>query len=137
MICKEGTEDSVVGNVALAKACRAAGRDAAVLFTGEALAAISRGPFAWSRLFAGRDTRMAISKNAQAQGLPLGAERDSRWTDIRRFLRETAGDGVPLLACPIWSGLLGMEDAPEGLRQISNEELVEALSSAGVVVGSY
>lgn len=137
LICREGTEDSVAGNVALAKALRESGRDAAVLFTGEALAAISRGPFAWSPLFANREARINISKNAQAQGLPLASERDPRWTDVRRLLRETAADGIDLLACPIWTELLGLDAAPQGLRKISRQELADALTSARVVIGGY
>ena len=136
-ICREATEDSVVGDIALAKACREAGREVAVLFTGEALAAVRGGPFAWSRLFAGRDARITIARNASAQKLPLAAERDARWTDIRRFIREGAGAGIPLWACPIWSELLGIEEAPEGLRQIGKAELVEALTSTSTIVGGY
>ncbi len=137
LICREGTEDSVAGNVALAKALRENGQETAVLFTGEALAALSRGPFAWSPLFASREARITVSKNAQAQGLPLASERDPRWTDVRRLLREMANDGVALLACPIWMDLLGLQDAPQGLRQISRQELVEILGSTRVVIGGY
>ena len=136
-ICKDGTEDAVLGNVALAKACQEAGRNTAVIFTSEALAAVSGGAFAWSRIFAGRDARITISKNAQAQGLPLAAERDSRWTDVRRFIRESASAGLSLWACPVWSVLLGIEEAPAGLSQISKANLVEALTSAKTVVGGY
>jgi len=137
LICRQGTEDSVTGNVALAKALRESGQEAAVLFTGEALAALSRGPFVWSPLFANREARITISRNAQANGLPLASERDPRWTDVRRLLSETANDGVALLACPIWMDLLGLESAPHGLRKITRQELVEILGSARAVIGGY
>lgn len=136
-ICRQGTEDTVVGNVALARVWRESGREAAVLFTGEALAALSAGPVQWSPLFQSRPARMTISRNAERLGLPLADPRDGRWTDVRRLLRETASAGVPLWACPIWSALLGIESPPEGLTAISRERLLEELAASDMVVGGY
>lgn len=135
-ICRQGTEDAVVGNVALAKAWREGGQEAAVLFTGKALAALTSGPVQWSPLFQGRAARMTISHNAESMGLPLADPRDGRWTDVRRLLKEAASMGVPLWACPIWSKLLGIQAPPEGLEAISRERLLEELA-ARTVVGGY
>src|SRR3990172_11019133 len=108
-ICREATEDSVIGNVGMAMQAKAAGRESAVLFTEEALAALAGQAFHWSPLFSSRPARIAISRNATALGLPVAAERDDRWTDLRRLLEAAREAGVRLLACPVWSQILDVD----------------------------
>ena len=135
-ICREATEDSVIGNVGMAMQAKAKGRESAVLFTGEALAALAGQAFHWSPLFASRPARIAISRNATALGLPVAAERDARWTDLGRLLQAARDAGVRLLACPVWSQILGVDGRlPDAIERPTTDEVLAALESAKVVGG--
>lgn len=139
LICRSAQEDSVIGNVALAMEARKAGREAAVVFTGEALAALIGESFGWSPLLQNRDARMTISRNAQAAGIPASSTKDARWTDIPRLLEGASQSGVRLVACPIWSQLLGVDgQVPAALlEKTDTPALLTLLSEAKTVVGGY
>ena len=81
-ICRDAQENSVIGNVGLAMEAQKAGSDVAVVFTGEALAALAARAFGWSPVFTGRAARTTISRNATAMGIPVAHSRDNRWTDL-------------------------------------------------------
>ena len=135
-ICREATEDSVIGNVGMALQAKAAGRESAVLFTEEALAALAGQAFHWSPLFSSRPARIAISRNATALGLPVAAERDDRWTDLRRLLEAAREAGVRLLACPLWSQILSVDGRlPDTIERPATEEVLAVIESAKVVGG--
>ena len=135
-ICRDATENSLIGNVGMAMRTQARGRQTAVLFTEEALAALAGEAFHWSPLFAGRPARIAISRNATALGLPVAAERDDRWTDLRRLLEAAREAGVRLLACPVWSQILDVDGRlPDVIERPAQDELLAALESAQVIGG--
>jgi peroxiredoxin family protein len=135
-ICREATEDSVIGNVGMAMQAKASGRESAVLFTEEALAALAGQAFHWSPLFASRPARITISRNATALGLPVAAERDDRWTDLRRLLEAAREAGVRLLACPLWSQILSVDGRlPDTIERPATDEVLAAIESAKVVGG--
>jgi len=135
-ICREATEDSVIGNVGMALQAKASGRESAVLFTEEALAALAGQAFHWSPLFSSRPARITISRNATAMGLPVAAERDDRWTDLRRLLEAAREAGVRLLACPLWSQILSVDGRlPDAIERPTTDEVLAALESAKVVGG--
>ncbi len=139
LICRDALEDSVLGNLALARAVAAQGEQATVIFAGAALDALADGTFEWSGNFRGRDVRSAIIAQAEEQGLPLGnKERDPRWSDVRSLVRSMAEEpGIRLVACPLWTRLLGIEGEPEYLERITDGQLIELINDADAVVGSY
>ena len=135
-ICRDATENSLIGNVGMAMRTQARGRQTAVLFTEEALAALAGEAFHWSPLFAARPARITISRNATALGLPVAAERDDRWTDLRRLLEAAREAGVRLLACPVWSQILDLDGRlPDVIERPAEDELLAALESAKVIGG--
>jgi hypothetical protein len=139
MICRDALEDSVLGNLALARAVVRDGGAAAVVFAGEALAALHTGTFQWSRNFKTRDARIAIVAAAEQAGLALGHEElDHRWSDVRAFVRATGAESnLRLIACPLWSRLLNLDAALEHLERIDEGQLVDLLRQADAIVGGY
>lgn len=141
LICREAVEDSVLGNLALARVIARRGREAVVLFAGEALAALDTGTFRWSENFKTREARAGIIAAAEAAGLPLGhRELDRRWSDVRALVRDVSGESnLRLVACPLWSRLLELEpgDRLEHLERIDEGELVDLLEKADCIVGGY
>lgn len=139
LICRDALEDSVLGNLALARAVAAQGEQATVIFTGAALDALADGTFEWSSNFRGRIARQAIIARAEEQDLGLAdGDRDPRWSDVRGFVRSLADEpGIRLVACPLWTHFLGIEGEPEYLERITNKQLIELINDADAVVGSY
>ena len=91
LICRDALEDAVLGNIALARAMAQRGDEVALVFTGEALAALDKGTFRWSPNFKTRDARSAVIAAAEAFGLPLAhGDLDSRWSDVRGLVRSMA-----------------------------------------------
>src|SRR6184192_1046166 len=79
LICRDALEDSVLGNLAVARAIGQNSGQATVLFTGEALAALDTGTFAWSQNFKTREARSTVIRGADAAGFPLAdKEREAR-----------------------------------------------------------
>jgi len=139
LICRDALEDSVLGNLAVARAVARSGGQAVVLLTGEALAAFDTGTFQWSPNFKTRDARTALIARAEEAGLPLAhRELDRRWSDVRALVRSAAEEpNLRLVACPVWSRLLGLDEAPDSLEPLDEAALVELLASADAVVGGY
>lgn len=136
-ICRDAIENSVIANVAMALEAKRRGKDAAVLFTEEALAGLSGRSFTWSRLFLDRPSRITISRGAAELGLPIASERDDRWTDLLRLLSHAQQAGVRLLACPIWSQILHVDgNLPDAIERVDTDEMMAALDTAKVI-GSY
>jgi hypothetical protein len=139
LICRDALEDSVLGNLSLARAVARRGGEAILVFVGEALAALDRGTFRWSPNFKTRDVRGGIISEAEAAGLPLGhKELDSRWSDVRSLVRAMAEEsGIRLVACPLWSRYLDLDPGLDHLERIEEDQLVELLRDAETVVGGY
>ena len=139
LICRDALEDSVLGNLSLARSVARRGGEAILLFAGEALAALDRGTFRWSPNFKTRDARSGIIREAEAAGLPLGhRELDPRWSDIRSLVRTMADEpNIRLVACPFWSRYLDLDAALDHLERIEEDQLLELLREAETVVGGY
>jgi hypothetical protein len=149
LICRDALEDAVLGNLALARAMARRGDEAVMVFAGEALAALDTGTFTWSPNFKTREARSAIIAGAEACGFPLAhKDLDARWSDVRALVRSmTAEQNIRLVACPLWSRLLGLESPglqPTGLEsgldhleRIDEEQLVDLLKQADTIVGGY
>ncbi len=136
-ICRDAVENSVIANIGVALEAKRRGSDVAVLFTEEALAGLNGRGFTGSRLFMDRPSRITISRGATELGLPIASERDARWTDLPRLLAHAHEAGVRLLACPIWSQILGLDgDLPDVIERVDTDELMTALETAKVI-GSY
>jgi hypothetical protein len=107
LICREALEDSVLGNIALARAVVRQGGQAVVLFK-EAGLPLGHGELdrRWS------DVRSLVRS--------MATEPDLR-----------------LIACPLWSRFLSLGKEPDYLERIDEVELVELLSKADSIVGGY
>ena len=138
LICRDALENSVIANIALALDVRGRGRKAGVLFTEEALAALAGESFGWSPLFRPRPARIAISRGAKSVGIPVAAEHDDRWTDLRALLIAGREAGVELFACPIWSRILDVRDSlPPEVSILDSVEEMESLMSERRVIGGF
>jgi peroxiredoxin family protein len=139
LICRDALEDSVLGNLALARLVARRGGEAVVVFVGEALKALDTGTFRWSQNFKTRDARIEIIAAAEEAGLALGhRELDHRWSDVRSLVRSAVEQpGVRLVACPLWGSLLGLSEELDFLERIDDAQLVELLESADSIVGGY
>ena len=136
LIVRDALASSLVGTLLAARDARESGREVAVLLTGEALAAVARGSFAWPRELAGQTMRLGLADRGKALGLPLLTKGEGRQLDPKALLAETGAAGVALYACPIWSALLALETPPSGLTAIDRPELTRLLTNSGRVVGS-
>ena len=139
LICREAIEDSVLGNLALARAIGRGGSDVCVVFTGDALKALDSGTFTWSDNFKTREAQASVIAAAEKMNLPFGhRELDNRWSDVRALVESMSDEpGVRLIACPLWSELLGLGERLEYLERIDENKLVDLLQNADTVVGGY
>ncbi len=137
LIVRDALASSLIGNMATAIGARQAGKDVAVLFTGEALAAMARGSFAWPRELAGQGMRLTLAANGAAAGLPVAGRGEGRIVDAKAMVSRAQDAGVVLYACPTWAPLLGLADPlPGGLRGLESAAAIELLTSAKTVVGT-
>ncbi len=136
-ICRDGLENSVIGNVAMAVEAAKAGSAASVLFTEEALAALCGGSLDWSRALRDRDSRISVSRVATKMGFALASTKDDRWTDIWQFLRAAAQKGVKLYACALWAPFLGLSAFPDPIKPITMGDMLAMLRGAGKVIGGF
>lgn len=138
LICRDARADSLITNLALALELKAGGSDVAVLFTGESLCAFTGEVWHWPPHLAGRPARVAIAGGATAAGLELNAAFDKRWLDLEKLIQQAADAGVRLVACPLWTGLLGLGDAlPPFLARPAMAQLLDDLRSAHQVIGGF
>jgi peroxiredoxin family protein len=139
LICRDGLEDAVLGNIALARAMARRGDEVGLVFTGEALAALDKGTFRWSPNFQTRDARSAVIAAAEAWELPLAhKELDARWSDVRSLVRSMGDEeNLRLLACPLWSRFLDLDPELDYLDRIDEGQLIDLIKNADTVVGGY
>ena len=137
-ICRDALENSVIGNVAMAIEAKKAGKDVGILFTQEALASLAGESFRWSPLFQGRDARIKIIRNATDMGFEVASLKDKRWTDLPRLLKTAKEAGISLMACPIWSRLLGVDGKlPLEVTAIDNATMLKELHEAKTIIGGF
>ncbi len=137
LILRDALASSLIGGLVTALNARQAGREVAVLFTQEALAAIARGSFEWPRELAGQEMRLLLADRGAEMGLPLLARGEARQLDAKGTLAKAREAGVVLYACPIWSALLGLTGAlPHGLQRLETDALVGLIAQAKQVVGT-
>ncbi len=139
-VCRDAREDALLGTVVMAMEAKKAGAEAGILFTGEAIAALSGKSFNWSPLLVDWDTRIGVSRTAKDMGYPLARPRDarSRWTKPLQLLPAAKDAGVRLLACPLWSKLLNAEEKlPAELERPDMASLLRELRQAHKVIGSF
>jgi hypothetical protein len=139
LICREAIEDSVLGNLALARAFVRSGGEASVVFAGEALRALDTGTFQWSRDFKTREAQAGVIAGAESAGLALAhPDLDGRWSDVRSFVQSMKNEpGIRLIACPLWAQFLELDQRLEYLERISESQLVDLLQNADTVIGAY
>ncbi|GEM_PF-554827 len=139
-IFRDAREDALLSTVVMAMEAQKAGAETGILFTGEAIAALSGKPFTWAPLLVDWDTRMLVSRTANELGYPLASPRDKRmrWTKPLQLLPAAKDAGVRLLADPLWSKLLNAEEKlPGDLERPDTASLLQELRQAQKVIGSF
>jgi len=136
-ILRDALASSLAGTLLTATAARKAGREAGVLFTQEALAAIARGSFEWPRELCGQEMRLTIADRGAAAGLPLLGRGEGRQLDTKGVVAAARQAGVRLYACPTWSSLLDLETLPAGLEALDTAGLLLLLDGAKRIVGTF
>ena len=139
LVWKDGTEDSLLGNVALATEMKKAGEDVTIIITEEALAAVGGGrAFGWSQALKDRPSRLTALKAAKEMGLDYHRDFDPRWSDTGKLIAHARASGVRLVADPIWAKLLGIDGNLRGeVERIETKDMLKALREASVVVGGF
>lgn len=136
-LVRDALASALIGSLVAARDAKEAGRDVAVVVTGEALAAAAGGTFGWPRELAGQRMRVGLAdRGGKHLGLPLLAKGEGRQLDPKALLAATAAAGVTIYACPIWSALLGVATPPAGLSALDRAGLTRLLAEAGKVIGS-
>ena len=137
-ICRDALEDSLLSTIAMAIEARKANAETGIVFTGESVAALSGQSFDWSPLLRDWGTRVRVSRTATEMGYPLAKAWDARWTKPLQLLPAAREAGVRLIACPLWSKLLGVEERlPEELERPDMAALIQELRQSDKVIGSY
>jgi len=136
-ILRDAIASSVVGTMHAAIEARKGGKEAAVLVTQEALAALVRGSFAWPRELAGQEMRLGMASRAASLGLPITGRGEGRQIDVRAMVPLALEAGVRVFACPLWTGLLGLEEGlPPGVERLDAAQAQELITGAQVIIGS-
>ncbi len=137
LICRDALASSLLGNLLAAIGARKAGKDVAVLFTQEALAALAGGVFLWPPGLQGQQIRLAMVGNAQAMDIPVMLRGEGRQVDASAMVEKAKQAGVPVYACPTWSQLLNVKGKlPSGVTEIDPATALKTLAEAKQVVGS-
>lgn len=139
LICRDAVASSIVSNLILAKEARRSGKDIGILFTEEALAAISDGVFRWPPQITGEAIRYLMTDNSARVGIPtMGGKGADRQIDVRTSILEAKGSQVTMFACPIWVSLLGLGGKlPDGIIEISLDDELRMLNSTRTIIGSF
>jgi predicted peroxiredoxin len=139
-ICRDALASSLISNLLLAIEAKRAGVDVGVVFTQEALQAVAGGNFNWPSELTGQETRYKVTDNAAAMGLNLptmGGRGEGRQIDVPKIIPMAKEAGVPMFACPLWEGLLGLKGKlPEGVKEMDVAAILSALREAKTIIGS-
>jgi peroxiredoxin family protein len=139
-IVRDAREDALLSTVVMAMEAQKAGAETGILFTGEAIAALSGKTFNWAPLLVDWDTRMLVSRTANEMGYPLASPRDKRmrWTKPLQLIPAAKDAGVRLLACPLWAKLLNAEEKlPGELERSDMASVLQELRQAQKVIGTF
>jgi peroxiredoxin family protein len=137
-ICRDALANSLLGNLLLAMEAHKAGTKVAVLFTEDALAALSTGAFLWPQALQGQPTRLAMANNASALDVPVMLRGEGRQVNALGMVEKAHQAGVPMYACPAWSQLLDVKGKlPEGIAEIDLPTALKTLGEAKQVIGSF
>ena len=138
LICRDALANALIGNLIFATEAKRSGEDVSIIFTEEALAALCRGVFLWPKGLQEQEVRWKVADRAKAQGMPVMGRGEGRQIDAKAFLQRAREAGVRLLACPIWTDLLGVqEELPDGVEIIDTPGMVKAIQEADNVIGAY
>lgn len=136
-ILRDALGSSAIGTLVAAVDAKQAGRDVAILVTQEALAALHGASFDWPRALANPAMRFRLADAGKELGLPLQGRGAARKLDPKATVAWARGEGVVLYACPLWSALLGIDDASAmGLERIDRAAAANLIAEASQVVGS-
>lgn len=136
-ILRDADAASVISTLTAARDAKGEGHECAVLVTQGALSALATGSFGWPRALSGPPMRLSLAAAGKALNLPVSGGGAAKALDPKALVSEVSEVGVPLLACPTWAALLGIEDAlPPGLEATSREAVTKYLATAGQVIGS-
>ncbi|BBO82025.1 hypothetical protein DSCO28_25910 [Desulfosarcina ovata subsp. sediminis] len=136
-ICRDALANSLISNLVLAMEAKKAGAEVGVIFTEEALLALSGQTWAWSPLMGDRDTRMAIAKSAKKMDIPMVSAKDARQIDTKVLLESASENGVRLIACSLWTSLLPVEGKlPPFVEKVDLDAAVKTLAESKTVIGS-
>src|ERR1051325_5404326 len=128
LIVRDALASSLVGNLSVALHAREMGREVAVLFTQEALAAVAQGTFEWPRELSGQEMRWALADGGSALGLPVLGRGDGRQLDAKALVTQAREAGVVLYACPIWTALLRAEkQLPDWIQRLDRLAVVSLI----------
>ncbi|MDP6228291.1 MAG: hypothetical protein QF714_11420, partial [Dehalococcoidia bacterium] len=139
-ILRDAREDALLSTVVMAMEAQKAGAETGILFTGEAIAALSGKPFNWAPLLVDWDTRILVSRTATEMGYPLASTGDKRmrWTKPLQLLPAAKDAGVRLMADPLWSKLLNAEEKlPGELERPDMASLLQELRKTQKVIGTF
>ncbi len=137
-ILRDAQASSLLGTMRVATEAQRAGKQVAVLFTGEALAALTGGVFLWPTGLQGQELRLTMADQGRAMGLPLLGRGEGRQLHATASIEEARQAGVRLLACPLWTALLNAEGRlPQGVVRVEMGELLQMLERARQVIGSF
>lgn len=137
LIQRDALASSLTSHVLVAIEAKRSGKDVAIVFTQEALAALVRGTFGWPRELSGQDKRLRIAEWARDAGHKLIGRGEGKQLDAKALVDEAAEAGVRMIACPIWTEILGVaSELPSGLDTVETDEFMNEMLGAGRVVGS-
>ncbi len=134
-ISRDALASSLTGIILAAIAARKAGRAVGILFTQEALRAVTQGFYRWPEELRGQEVRWQLADAAKEMGLPILGRGEGRQLDVRGLLELARQEGVALYACPIWTRLLGLSVAPP-LEKVSENELLSWLAGPTRILGT-
>ena len=138
LICNHALANSLLTNLTMAKEAKNAGLDAGVLFTSEALQAITEGVFTWPRELMEQRLRFKIVDNGKTMGIPAKGRGDGRQVDVLQLVTEAKAASIPMFACPLWTGLLGFQGKiPQGIQEIDIPTMLKMLQEAKSIIGAF
>lgn len=137
LICRDAQASSVLTSLLLAIEAHKAGGQVAVLFTQEALAAISGGALLWPQGLQGQQIRLVMADSAKAMGIPILLRGEGRQINALGMVEKAREAGVSMYACPVWSQLLDLKGKlPPGVAEMDLPTTLRTLGEAKQVIGS-
>lgn len=138
LICRDGLANSLTSVLLMAMEAKKAGVDVGVIFMQEALRCVAgEGVLRWSPGLTSQELRLKFADVAIASNLPItGGKGEGRELDALALVGQAKEAGVPMFACPLWAGLLGLDKLPEGITVIESSALLKMLQETKQVIGA-